>query len=319
MNTVRQALLNAPTPLAGLSLGMASLSGVLHRVMPDLWWLCLGLLSCAVILLLLLTTKFILHPKSLWRDLSHPVVGSVVPTFAMAAMVISLALTAWSNAFALALWSVAVVTHFTFLVAFVWHRVRARSLKELIPSWFVPPVGLSVAALTVPNAEYLALAKGIVWFGLSSYAALLPFMLYRLITGEGLPDQAKPTLAILAAPASLTLTAYLTVMEQPSFLLVMILLGVALLMTCVIYASLWHLLALPFSPGYAAFTFPLVISPTALFKASEVFSQHVWLSEYANQLYWLATVELVIAGLMVAYVMTRFSWCYLGKSLVYKI
>ncbi len=43
----------------------------------------------ASVLLLILAFKFVLHPRLLLKDLAHPVVGSVVPTFAMATMVVS--------------------------------------------------------------------------------------------------------------------------------------------------------------------------------------------------------------------------------------
>ena len=48
----------------------------------------------------------------------------------------------------------------------------------------------------------------------------------RLIFGQTVPTAAQPTIAILAAPASLSLAGYLTVNQQPTILLVG-LLGVA--------------------------------------------------------------------------------------------
>ena len=55
-------------------------------------------------------------------------------------------------------------------------------------------------------------------------------------------------------------------------LLVAVLLGIAVLMTGIIYLAFIKLLRLPFSPGYAAFTFPLVIGATALFKVGQLLS-----------------------------------------------
>jgi tellurite resistance protein TehA-like permease len=94
-------------------------------------------------------------------------------------------------------------------------------------------------------------------------------MIYRLVFCESVPDAAKPTIAIMAAPASLSLAGYLTVTQDPSPVLVALLFGIAILMTVVIYAAFFHLLRLPFGPAYAAFIFPMVIGATALFKMAD--------------------------------------------------
>lgn len=53
-------------------------------------------------------------------------------------------------------------------------------------------------------------------------------------------------------------------------MLVALLFGIAILMTAVIYFAFWRLLRLQFSPGYAAFTFPMAIGATALYKLSNL-------------------------------------------------
>ena len=121
-----------------------------------------------------------------------------------------------------------------------------------------------------------------------------------------MPDGAKPTIAILAAPASLSLAGLLTVVENPSPLLCAVLLGIAVLMTVVIYLSLFRLLRLPFSPGFAAFTFPLAIGATALFKMSDLVAQYEIGQFYAWELRMLANIELVIATCIITYVAVLF-------------
>ncbi|OXY80564.1 TDT family transporter [Oceanimonas doudoroffii] len=302
--TTRHRLAAAPTPMAGLALGIASLG----------WcWENTGLFAgqgqalgaaLAAVLLLILTAKFVLHPRLLAEDLAHPVVGSVVPTFAMATMVVSAALTGAAREL---LWLLATGLHGVFLLAFAWHRLRAFRLHHMVPSWFVPPVGIIVAAVASPGGELAPLAQGLMWFGLGCYGLLLPLMLYRLIFCTAVPDAAKPTIAILAAPASLSLAGYLTVTEQPDPLLVAILLGVAVLMTALIYLALLHLLRLPFSPGYAAFTFPLVIGATALFKVAALAAGLGLDATTLARLEGLARLELMVATLMVAYVTLRYA------------
>ena len=139
-----------------------------------------------------------------------------------------------------------------------------------------------------------------------SYAILLPLMLYRLIFLTEVPNAAKPTIAIMAAPASLSLAGYLTVVPEPNLLLCAILLGIAVLMTIAIYFAFWNLLRLQFSPGYAAFTFPMAIGATALYKCSALVAGIPGGEEYATQLHILATIELVIAALVIFHVLTLY-------------
>lgn len=300
---MRRRLNLLPTPMAGLALAIASLgwswenagnfggnAQVLGAVLGG-------------VMLLMIALKFTFSPKGLWCDLQHPVVGSVVPTFAMGVMIVSASVGKVSPLAGDSLWMLAVVAHVAFLVSFVYHRARDFSLTHMVPSWFVPPVGLIVADVAFSgNPALRPVADGIMLFGLLAYAVLLPLMLYRLIFCGEVPDAAKPTIAILAAPASLSLAGYLTVSQSPSPVIVAVLLGIALLMTLVIYVSFAKLLRLPFSPGYAAFTFPMVIGATALFKTAAWLESVGVAATYVNQVYVLGIIELVVATIVVGYV-----------------
>lgn len=296
-----------PSPMAGLALAIASLGWTWESMVPELNHM--GQLTGAAIaslLLLMLLIKFILHPSILKDELSHPVVGSVIPTFAMALMIVSKMLGTYLPNAGLYLWFTAITIHVIFLGAFVYFRSIDFKLEHMVPSWFVPPIGIIVAAVSFPSAQYYWLVDAILIFGIVTYLIMLPLMLYRLIFGSKLPDAAKPTIAILAAPASLSLAGYLTVIDEPSILLVAPLLSLALLMTSVVYFAFFNLLKLPFSPGYAAFTFPMVIGATALFKTA------VWLEQFSGQeqlvlwIHYLADTELIIATAVVLYVSIRY-------------
>lgn len=294
-----------PAPLAGLALGIASLGLCLEGRFAAGGILQYSGAAIAAGLLLLLLAKYISQPQLILKDLEHPVIGSVMPTFAMASMVISKSLVAQGSSAGVGLWYGAIALQVILLLGFVLHRVRQPSWQVVVPSWFVPPIGIVVAAVTCPGPAQLALSQLLVSFGLVCYGLMLTPMLYRLIFHPRIAEGAKPTLAILAAPASLTLAGYLTVVEQPSFALVAVLMGVALLMTALVYLSLIHLLRLPFSPGYAAFTFPVVISSTAMYRCAELFS-HQGLPEQSLLLL-IADIELVIACCLVGYVALRYA------------
>lgn len=302
----RQTLAGAPTPMAGLALGIASLGWSCENLGSLQGWSQLGGSAIAAVLLLILTGKFLAYPHLLWHDLAHPVVGSVVLTYAMATMVVSKALEPSVPVAGELLWLAAVVLHLGFLAIFCWHRARGFELHHMVPSWFVPPVGIIVAAVACPDGSMLPLAQLLQWFGMGCYALMLPLMLYRLIFCHQVPDAAKPTIAILAAPASLSLAGYLTVMDNPSPVLVALLFGVAVLMTFIIWLAFFHLLRLPFSAGYAAFTFPMVIGATALFKLANLMDEQRMAYDYVRQVHALATVELGVAFVIVTYVAQRY-------------
>ena len=303
-------LRNVPTPLGGLALGIASLGAAWSLAVPDYGhWFKLLTALVASVLVLALIIKFVSHPSLFRDDLAHPVAGSVLPTCAMASMVIAQSLLPVIPGFARGLWLVAVVAHILLFISFAVHRLIDFRLHHMVPSWFVPPVGIIVAALTSAGMGYETLVYSLFVFGLGCYFIKLPVMLYRLIFAEAIPDAALPTFAIMAAPASLSLAGYLTITDQPDYLLVAVLLPLAIFMTALVYVALVRLLRLPFSPGYASFTFPMVVGATALLKVADVLLRLGYQAAY-DVIYPLASLELLVATVLVAYVAVRFLWFY---------
>ncbi|QPR28009.1 TDT family transporter [Edwardsiella hoshinae] len=310
LRLIHRKVRSMPTPAAGLALGIASIGWCLENALPlHGVGQNIGALIAGAILLAL-TVRFIFHPDTLMQDIKHPVVGSIVPTFAMATMVVSVAVGHYLPRVGMALWLAAVVVHLIALALFFFHRAREPRMHHMVPSWFVPPVGIIVADVCCPGAPFVGFAQFLLVIGMVSYLIMLPLMIYRFMFCNEVPDAAKPTIAIMAAPASLSLAGYLTVVQQPSLLLCAILLGIALLMTVVIYCSFFRLLQLPFSPGYAAFTFPMAIGATALYKMSHLVAQYPGAEDYAAQLHLMATVEVAIATVIIAYVALRYAHNY---------
>lgn len=311
IRTAKNKVMGAPTPMAGLALGIASLgwcwenAADLHGVGQ---WTGAALAS---VLLLILTVKFLCHGHLLRQDLAHPVVGSVVPTYAMATMVVSHSVGQFLPIAGDALWLMAVVLHVIFLASFVYHRAKAFELYHMVPSWFVPPVGIIVADVAFSGNTALApIAHGALLFGMLAYAVMLPVMIYRFMFTQEVPDAAKPTMAILAAPASLSMAGYLTVTATPSPVVIALLFGIAVLMTAIIYLAFTRLLRLPFSPGYAAFTFPMVIGATALFKMAHWMDSIGMAAQDVHQIHELAMMELLVATVVVSYVALRYVMYY---------
>lgn len=308
LNQIRTNFELLPTPIAGLALGISSLGALWESVYGFNGYLQATSSTIAAVILITLLMRFIFHPQTLWNDLSHHVVGSVVPTFAMATMVVASSLTTTALAVSTFIWLIAIALHLLFLVLFLYYRFQDMQLHHMVPSWFVPPIGLIVAVFTCPQPELLKpICAAILLFGIVNYALLLPIMLNRLIFGEKIQTSAKPSIAILAAPASLCLTGYLAFTPQPSPIIVAVLLGIALLMTVLIYMALLHLSRLTFTPGFAAFTFPLVISAKALYSTSAWFESIGIATQYIAQIKMIALFELWGATAVVTWV----SFCYL--------
>lgn len=150
------------------------------------------------------------------------------------------------------------------------------------------------------------------YFALAAYAVMLPMMLYRFIFLDAIPQAAQPTIAVLAAPASLSLVAYLNLVANPSILVVITLYGIALLMTFTVYLAFIKLLALPFSPGYAAFTFPVAIAATAQFRVADQLIEWGVREDVAQQIRILGTFELISARCVVSYVAVRYTMFLVG-------
>lgn len=116
-----------PTPLAGLALGIASLGWCLENALPLAGW---GQTTGAVIGLVMigfLVLRFTAHHDTLWADLKHPVVGSIVPTFAMCLMVVSKTAGHWMPEAGVVLWCAAVLLH---LAALGRHQGLRRSPRH---------------------------------------------------------------------------------------------------------------------------------------------------------------------------------------------
>lgn len=152
LTTLPRRLRGLPTPMAGLALGVASLGWCMENALPlNGWGQLIGAFTASA-LLLLLVLRFILHTETLWEDLKHPVVGSIVPTFAMSLMVISRALLHAFPTFAVGLWCVGVTLHLAALIAFIWFRLRDPVLEKMVPPGLFRQWASS--SLTLPSPAF---------------------------------------------------------------------------------------------------------------------------------------------------------------------
>ena len=296
-----------PTPMAGLALGIAGLGWSWENVTDFQGYTHSISAIFAALILIALSFKFLRYPTLLYQEITHPVLGSIIPTFAMATMIIAHALSLHDWTLGVSLWLCGIILHVTAFITFSLARLRHFRLDHMLPSWFIPPVGIIVACVSFPGGQFLLLTKSLLYFGLFSYFIILPIMFYRLIFGNSIPEASQPTIAILAAPASLSLAGYLSITTHPSYLFVALLASIAVLMTAIIYLAMFKLLRLAFTPSFSALTFPLAIGATALFKTAHCLQQF---GNIATYIYYLAYIELIVASIIVIYVI----YCYVKNS-----
>lgn len=306
MKTFVSKLKNLPVAVSGLALGTAGLGNVLaSEVHSSLRYICAMI---ALLILLMVAIKKLSHPKVLWNEISHPVAGSFIPAFDMALMVIASIIVKHNQIIGKGMWYLAILFHLFFAISFIYHRYKDFDLNHMLPSWFVPPVGIIVACVTGEAMQAEFITHTIFYFGFICYILLLPVMLYRLIFGDRIQDAQLPSFAIMGAPASLCLAGYLTAFSEPSEIIVGVLLSLSLMMTSLVIISMIRInhYRIRFMPIYASFTFPLAIGSTALIKYSHFIGLNTLTGRFWHQ---IGLAEMAFATIVVSWVlvmMTRF-------------
>ena len=137
-------LSTVPTAAAGLALGLASLGWCADQLFQQQGKVQLAAALLALPLLLAVVLKFLSAPRLLQQELAHPVAGSLLPVICMATLVQSAALQQIAAAPATALWWLALIAHLSLLAGFIRHRLAHFALTDLVPAWFIPPIGFVV-------------------------------------------------------------------------------------------------------------------------------------------------------------------------------
>lgn len=119
-----------------------------------------------------------------------------------------------------------------------------------------------------------------------------------------LPEPAIPLITILAAPASLCLVGYLSVYKNSHSSMVVILAVLSLLTYSCVLVYLPKMLTLKFYPSFSAFTFPLVISATAMKKKASPLLSDTGFDP--NMLFYIVKFQEILAVLITLYVLIKY-------------
>ena len=284
-----------PLPFSGVMLSCFVLGNLLKTYHNNLYFL---FSSIGCFLFVFISLKIITDFKSLLQDLKHPVISSVLPTYTMGMMLLSAFIKVNFEVNTLGMWYLAIILHGLLIVNYSLRFILNFNLQKIFPSIFVVYVGVVVSSVTGPLFN-LSLGRYAFYFGLVFYFLTLAVIIFRLFKHKAFPEPAKPTLAIMAAPASLLLAGYqFAFAGNMNTGLLYLLLVFSLGMYAFVFIKLPKLLSLKFSPGFAAFTFPMVISALAVKKVS------VYLD--LDLLLILANIQTFIATLILIYVLSRY-------------
>ena len=288
-----------PLALTGLALGVGGIFNAWTIFTGIKYFAYVGDLISSILILTIITKIFSSFGDFL-NDLEHPVAGSTIPTLDMAVMVISSSVVQFVKPLGVAMWFTAIAVHVIFAFTFLAHRINLKDLHHILPSWFVPPVGIVVAAVTGSNMGFPQVSQVIVYIGTVLYIILFPFIFYRIIFHDPLADDRFPAFAVMGAPANLCLCGYLTAFTDYNTALLNFLLALGLFTTFKVYLSLIRAFQIKFIPLFAAYSFPLAVGAQALLKYANY-------SKSVNGQYFyiwniISIFELIVASMMIIYV-----------------
>jgi tellurite resistance protein TehA-like permease len=201
------------------------------------------------------------------------------------------------------IWLFGIILYIILSIIFIIARVKNFKLEEMVPSWFVPTVGIGVAAVTSGSMNFSNLSKNIFYYAFIVYIIMLTVMIYRMLAVEKIPENKKITVAIMAAPASLCLAGLFPVFNEPPTIFIYVLLPLSLLSTLYVYTLIPKLIKVPFHPGLAPLTFPLAIGTLAIQKYYKyLVNINLNLSNLVNQIFY---IELFIATIVIGYIVYK--------------
>ena len=246
-----------PLALSSLLLALFSLSNQISQYAlfsQGIWCL-------ASIGLVLILGRLWLGKDQTKKDLKNTVIASSFPSFFMALFLffarLPISLTGQT-----ALWLCLLLIYLAYILFFSYCFLRSFKLEDVYPSWFVVYVGPAISLVTAPSTISITFKATIL--GLTGLAASLLFILifYRLFRIKVSPGL-QASLAVLAAPLALLITAYLKSGQEINSLLLVGLLLSSQVFYFYVLGLFAKLVKRGFIPLFAAFSFPLVNSANA--------------------------------------------------------
>lgn len=273
-----------PLPFTGLILAIFALGNLLKPITLVHH----GLFILGIILLVYISIQMLMNRKSLIDGLKHPLIASVLPTYSMAIIILS----GYIKGIGIYLWYIGIALHILMIINYTIRFIFNFELKKIFPSIFIVYVGIVCGRVVSYNET---ISQIILIFGFVVYLPLLILVISRLKQFP-LPQAAKPTIFIMAAPVSLCLAGYMGPGANHILAYSLLVFSQALYLFVVIKHG--SLLKMAFAPSFAAFTFPLVITSIAFKKTTFILG--------LSFMQGFVLLETIIAVLVVTYVFAKY-------------
>ena len=290
-----------PVTSSGVMLGIAALGSLLESLSAALYAIC-GLIAAVICILLILRT--FLHFRDFAEEMSSPVTAAVSGTFSMGMMFIAVYLKPFAGSAAATLWFSAIALHITLMIYFTVRFAVRSGRHDIFAGYYIVYVGIAAAAVSAPAFEMEYIGRVVFIFAAAAFIILILPVSMKYIRCRDLPDGEKPLFCITAAPASLCLAAFLQSFNPGSVCPVILMALLATIMYLIVLFRLPGSIRTDFSPSHASFTFPFVISASAIKMTATFLSQSGCSSGFP---YALAFAETIIAVVLVTYTFLRFA------------
>lgn len=292
-----------PVPVLPTFVGALTLSNV-YSGMGFVWVRHLTMWAATVIFLLYIV-KIIKFPKTCKQEYDTTVPSSLYAGFTMVMMLLGSYYFDFVPALGRGMVVAAVAIHAVHILIFSYRNlIKNRNINTFVPSWFVTYNGIMVSCVIGGAMEIKGILTVVLYYGIFIYFALIPFMVWRLLTVEVKP-QVYHTMAVVLAPCSLCLVSYLNLTAEPNKIMVTVLYICVLVSLAFIIIKLPKFFAFPFAPGFAGMTFPMAIGIVASTKMAGYLT-NAGNEVLANAVTQLSGFQIYITSMLLGYVLLNF-------------
>lgn len=298
---MKKTIERIPLPLAGPMLGFAAMGIMIENYSETLRSICGAMAVCLLILLLIKIGTCLDMVK---EELEDPVNCSISAAFSMGLLVLTAYIKPYVGDAVSILWILALAVHVYLLVYFNGHFIYYKfNIKNVYASFFIFYAGLAISSMTAPNSDMREIGRWFFWAGLLFTVIIAVPIIKRYVKVKEIPEQYLPLVCIFAAPASLLLAGYLHCFEEPMAWLVIGLTVLSVLLYIFVLAVGLKYIMMPFTPSFAAYTFPFVISAAALKESFITLSQWGYPVTYLK---WIVDFQTVLGAALLIYVTLQF-------------
>lgn len=201
--------------------------------------------------------RFLRHPGDLRADWLHPFKAGFFAAASIGLMEVGAAALPYAPALAQAVLLLAVAVHVLLALLLLGRFTRGEAGEEmLVPPLLLPLVGHLVGALVCGKMGMEVLGWMLLGIGGLLWLIIMPLLVWRLLSGPGLPPPLRPSIGVILAPPTVGALA-VAALAGPVGPVLWALCGLSAFILALLAIGLPHTLAAGFSPAIWAFSFPL--------------------------------------------------------------